>query len=221
MTQLWRFQLMENIYKEPLWRLAVNGVAAAGGHGISMPGPCPCGWAGPAAHDPAPAMCWQRHHFWDCPVAQAVLAAVGSALPAGSPPLTRPQVWLLQSPAGVHTDVWPAIAALALFAMERGRRYQWAHSRGQREEDDAAQPLITDFFPRLDGLPHAQPESLSVAAGRRAAAWFWCAAQDVAFSGQVPRPWLSIGSQHPVFFVEGGGLRVRLPPEAAALLQPL
>jgi hypothetical protein len=105
--------------------------------------------------------------------------------------------------------------------MERGRRYQWAHSRGQREEDDAAQPLITDFFPRLDGLPHAQPESLSVAAGRRAAAWFWCAAQDVAFSGQVPRPWLSIGSQHPVFFVEGGGLRVRLPPEAAALLQPL
>ncbi len=41
MTQLWRFQLMENLYKEPLWRLAVNGVAAAGGHGISMAGPCP------------------------------------------------------------------------------------------------------------------------------------------------------------------------------------
>lgn len=218
MTQLWRLQLVENVYKEPLWRLAVNGVAAAGGHGISMPGPCPCGWAGPAALDPAPAMCWQRHHFWDCPVAQAVVAAVSSALPAGTPPLTRPQVWLLQSPAGVHADVWPAIAALALYAMERGRRYQWAHSKGQSEVDDAAQPLITDFFPRLDGQPRAQPEALSTAAGRRAVAWFWCAAQDVTFTGQVPQPWISIGSLHPFFFVEGGSLRVRLPSDVASLL---
>jgi hypothetical protein len=212
MTQLWRFQLMENTYKETLWRLAVNGVAAAGGHGISMAGPCPCGWAGPAALDPSPAMCWQRHHFWDCPVAQAVVAAVTAALPAGSPPLTRQQVWLLQSPPGVHADVWPAVAALAIFAMERGRCYHWAHSKGHEVDDGAAQPLITDFFPRLDGQPHAQPEALSAAAGRRAVAWFWCAAQDIAFSGQVPSPWISIGCQHPFFYVEGGSLRVRLPP---------
>jgi hypothetical protein len=224
MTQLWRLQLMENMYKETLWRLTVNGVPAAGGHGISMAGPCPCGWEGPVAPAPAPApvaaMCWQRHHFWDCPVAQAVISTVQAALPASSPPLTRPQVWLLQPPAGVHAEVWPAIAALALHAMERGRRYQWATSQGQEVDDDATQPLITDFFPRLDGQPHTQPESLSVTAGRRAVAWFWSSAQDITFSGQVPQPWVSIGSQHPIFFVEGGSLRVRLPPDAAALLQP-
>jgi len=70
----------------------------------------------------------------------------------------------------VHADVWPAIAALAFSAKEHGRRYQWAHSEGHSQEDDAAQPLITDFFPRLDGQPHAQPEALSVAAGCRAVA---------------------------------------------------
>jgi hypothetical protein len=118
----------------------------------------------------------------------------------------------------VHADVWPAIAALALFAMERGRRLQWAVSQGKAEDDDSAQPLITDFFQRLDGLPHAQPETLSAKAGRRAVAWFWCAAQDIAFSGQVPRPWISIGSQHPIFFVEGGSLRVRLPPDVSGLV---
>jgi hypothetical protein len=133
-------------------------------------------------------MCWQRHHFWDCPVTQAVVATLTSALPAGSHPLTRPQIWLLQSPAGVYAAVWPAIAALALYVMERGRRYQWAHSKGHSKEDDAAQPLITDFFPQLDGQPHAQPEALSFAAGRRAVTWFWCAAQDITFSGQVPQP---------------------------------
>jgi hypothetical protein len=62
------------------------------------------------------------------------------------------------------------------------------------------------------------PEVLSVAAGRRAVAWFWYAAQDITFSGQVPQPWISIGSQHPLFFVEGGSLRVRLPPDVAALI---
>jgi hypothetical protein len=209
---------MENVYKEPLWRLTVNGVPAAGGHNISMAGPCPCGWEGPAARDPAPAMSWQRHHFWDCPVAQSVISAVAAALPVSSPPLTRQQIWLLQAPAGVHADVWPAIAALALYAMERGRCSQWALSKGQSEEGDAAQPLITDFFPRLDGEPHPEPEALSATAGRRAAAWFWCSAQDVTFSGQVPQPWISIGSQHPIFFVEGGSLRVRLPPDVAAHL---
>jgi hypothetical protein len=220
MTQLWRFQLMENLYKETLWCLTVNGVPAAGGHGICMAGPCPCGWEGPDAHTPAPAasMCWQRHHFWDCSVAQAVISTIQAALPAGSPPLTRTQIWLLQPPAGVHADVWPAIAALALHAMERGRRYQWATSKGQEVEDDAAQPLITDFFPQLDGQPHTQPESLSVTAGRRAVAWFWCSAQDITLTGQVPRPWISIGSQHPIFFVEGGSLRVRLPPDDASPL---
>ncbi len=111
-----------------------------------------------------------------------------------------------QSPAGVHADVWLAIVALALYAMERGRRYQWAHSKEHSKEDDAGQPLITDFFPRLDGQPHAQPEAFSVAAGRWAVAWFWCAAQDITFSGQVPQPWISIGSQHPLFLMEGGSL---------------
>jgi hypothetical protein len=45
--------------------------------------------------------------------------------------------------------VWPAIAALALFAMKHGHCFKWAHSKGREEEDGAAQSLITDFFLRL------------------------------------------------------------------------
>jgi hypothetical protein len=38
-----------------------------------------------------------EHHFLDCPVhvAQAVIATVNSAFPAGCPSLTLPQTWLL------------------------------------------------------------------------------------------------------------------------------
>jgi hypothetical protein len=217
LQQLWRFQLVENSYKETLWRLSVNGVPAAGGHGISMPGPCPCGWAGPEAADPSPALCWQRHHFWSCSVAQAVIAAVSSALPPSTPPLTRPQFWLLQAPPGVHADVWPTIAALALFAMDKGRRALWALSCN-KEPEDGAQALITDFFPRLDGQPHELPEPLATTAGRRAVAWFWSSAQDVVFTDSVPLPWSSIGAHHPIFFVDGASLKVRLPPAVASLL---
>jgi hypothetical protein len=35
----------DNWTKETLWRLIVNGVGGAGGHGIVCAGPCPCGWS--------------------------------------------------------------------------------------------------------------------------------------------------------------------------------
>jgi hypothetical protein len=103
--------------------------------------------------------------------------------------------------------------------MERGRRCLWALSRGE-EAEDAAQTLITDFFPRLDGLPHQLAEPLATIAGRRAVAWFWCSAQDVVFTDAVPLPWVSIGTDHPIFCVRDNALRVRLPPAVAGLPSP-
>lgn len=68
LKQLWHLQCSNHL-KEPLWRLAVNGVPAAGGHDISLPGPCPCGWQGPAAHLPTD----QRATAWPLPVAVPLL----------------------------------------------------------------------------------------------------------------------------------------------------
>jgi hypothetical protein len=103
--------------------------------------------------------------------------------------------------------------------MERGRRSLWALSRGA-DAGDAQQSHITDFFSRQDGLPHHLPEPLEAKAGRRAVAWFWTSAQDVAFTDAVPFPWASIGPHHPVFRVVEGTLKVQLPPAIAALPSP-
>ena len=86
--QLWHLHC-SNHHKEPLWRLAVNGVPAAGGHDISLPGPCPCGWQGPDEHLPADrrVAAWRRHCFWECSVAAKPVIAelLGStAAQAGS-----------------------------------------------------------------------------------------------------------------------------------------
>lgn len=71
------------------------------------------------------------HHFWDCPVAVAVVDSVLTALPAawctrvaGRPPLTMRHVWLMQRPAGpkkLHSGVWRVVCLAALTAMDVGR----------------------------------------------------------------------------------------------------
>ena len=48
MSALWRLD-WDNRRRETLWRLTLNGVAAAGGHGLALKGPCKCGWDGPPA----------------------------------------------------------------------------------------------------------------------------------------------------------------------------
>jgi hypothetical protein len=208
MAAVWRLD-WDNRRRETLWRLSVNGVAGAGGHGIAMQGPCKCGWAGPPA---GPAACdeWRAHHFWACPVAAAVVAELQSALPARCPPLTCAEVWLLRAPPGMHPGVWGVVCAAALEAMERGRRALWALGQSRL---DSSQTLITSFFLRKPPGPSAGAAAWPAAqapapplpalgpgagaaaaraaaaatarvvgqAQRRAAAWVWCILQDFAF----------------------------------------
>ena len=218
----------DNVHKEPLWRLTVNGVVGAGGHGICPSGPCPCGWAGPAASllGVERSLAWQRHHFWSCPVAVAVVAELLASLPP-SFELSCADVWLLRAPpqAGLHGGVWALVCMVALAAMHYGRRLLWSllmeNVADVEGEDGFTQTLITDFFPVVsagDGLA-AAPIPLPQRAARKAAAWFWCLLQDFVSLQTLPPSWMLDvpGATHPFIGVDRSArgqlqLRLNVPP---------
>ncbi len=112
LPRLWRIR-WENTQKELLWRLAVDGVPMPGNchmHGSALKA-CACG----GAVAPSPRL----HHFWDCLVAQAVVAAVSAAVGAAVP---WAALWLVLCPDGLCPVVWAVVCLAALSAMERGRR---------------------------------------------------------------------------------------------------
>ena len=228
MADLWRLK-WDNIHKEPLWRLTVNGVVGAGGHGISQREPCPCGWRGDEEavnqHGEQQAFSWRAHYFWHCPVAQAVLTELRATLPARVH-IECADVWLLRAPldAGVHAGVWGLVCMVALAAMAFGRKTLLAISLGEEDQRDTTQSLITAFFPILSG---SRP-SVSVVqrASRKAAAMFWCLLQDFVAVQEVPLGWgTEVAPDHPFVGVEAVGdggansqrgglwrLRLNIPP---------
>jgi hypothetical protein len=228
MAALWQLK-WDNIHKETLWRLTVNGVVGAGGHGISQRDPCPCGWGGceGAAHqdEEQRAFSWRSHCFWHCPVARAVISELATALPACER-VECADVWLLRGPlnAGVHAEVWALVCMVALEAMAFGRKALWAISRGEDDTRDAGQTRITDFFHVVSG--HRPSVSVVQRASRKAAAMFWCLLQDFVAVQEVPAWWGSeVGPDHPFVGVETGGggvassqrgslwkLRLNVPP---------
>ena len=178
LSTLWGIS-WDNSYKETLWRLLVNGVSGAGGHDIPHTGPCQCGWA-PPARDPARvddskhrAYALRLHCFWECPVAQAVVAELQRGLPAreAPPPLSPADVWLLQPPAGrtVHPGIWAFVCMVALHAMELGRRHLWSAA--------------------LRATAVGPPAQLVASASRVASAWMWCLLQDFVDLHEVPEGW--------------------------------
>ena len=216
MSKSWKFMNIENSIKETFWRLCLNGVAGAGGHGISMQGPCPCGWTNPHPQD---HMAAQQHHFWSCDVAKAVTKAINLQSPQGSPPCKLSHLWLMKPPNGFHEAIWPAIAMAAITAMERGRRYLWALSAGgDNHEEDAAQMPITNYFPAMDGgqVDHPAPENILEKACTRAQAWFWCNLHDLTSSDIIPATWYGPhAADHPLIYIINDQLKVRLPLELA------
>ena len=225
MQSLWKLP-WENERKETFWRLSVNGVRAAGGHGIVPSGPCACGWVGPPPEDeqPSRAMQLQAHVFWSCPVATAVRATLRSTLsqqPAA--PLPCSAVWLLQAPPHTHDGVWAVVCATAVEAMEFGRRYLWALARGQEEAEetlDPTQSLITAFFPVITPSPTATDDLTSARirrASHRAVAQFWCLLLDFVALNSVPKGWGAVPPDHPFIGVqqaegEKATLQLNLPP---------
>ena len=101
----------DNQHKEVFWRLALNGLPLA----ARMPKdgqPCSCGTSGPLPG--------RMHHFWECPVAVAVVSSLEAQL--GGQLLAPPNIWLAQPPVGVHTGAWELISLASISAMDAGRR---------------------------------------------------------------------------------------------------
>jgi hypothetical protein len=112
----------ESAFKEPLWRLALDGFPCHGGTHhppyysfqtqAIVPFSCLCGVVGGSP---------RMHHFWECPVACTLRQYVGLHLPAGVV-LQREHIWLLAPPPGLHAEVWLAVGMAAVHGMDAGRR---------------------------------------------------------------------------------------------------
>jgi hypothetical protein len=87
----------ENGYKEVFWRLAVNGVRAAGACQRCFSAPCPCGVVGSGAHGDCERL--RQHAFWECAIAQAVRPQVQHGL--GGALLQQWHLWLVDPPPSV------------------------------------------------------------------------------------------------------------------------
>jgi hypothetical protein len=71
------------------------------------------------------------HHFWACPVAQAVVDQLSVTIVR---PISRAEVWLAQTPEGVEQCVWDVVVLAAITAMEQGRRFMAATLAGDPQE---------------------------------------------------------------------------------------
>jgi hypothetical protein len=193
MRSVWKVP-WENSHKETLWRLAVNGVQGAGGLGICHRQACACGYQlSPAQVRAGAGYLHRQHAFWDCPVAQSVIAQLQRGL--GARQFSQWHVWLLQPPGeGVQPAVWRVVCLAALEAMDRGRRHMWWRIRQGGVE--AAAALLE--------------------ARTRASSAFWLALHDFARDGRlVPsRGWKAVGADHPFLAVH---FRIPLVPRVVVL----
>lgn len=207
LSSLWRLK-WENLEKEVLWRLAVDGIAGANAY--VQPRFCCrcCPEAGPLVP--------RAHCFWDCPVAIAVRQAIAAALLPATPVVSRASIWLCRPPPGVHIGVWRVVCLAALSAMEHGRRKLWGFGV---ETDQAAavsaaarQRTLEDVW----GLPAPAAAPCPIArASNRAVTDFWGRLTSFATLRLAPASWLGqVGINHP--FLCSGGVQVRMGPAAAA-----
>ena len=137
LPRLWQLP-WENSHKEALWRLAVDGVPLLGNTHIGgVPAACKCGMDLGGASP-------RLHHFWACPVAQAVVGAVSGA--SGSF-VSRDALWLVRCPAAWTRRfgmwcAWRPSARLNMVAVTSrpaaGRMGLWPRSYSAR----APRPLL-------------------------------------------------------------------------------
>lgn len=186
LARWWRLRVA-NVYKEPAWRLALDAFPTAAR--MDLDSPCvACGVRMPGC----------AHHFWTCPVAEAVRLEVEAQLAAwgwlaAGARLCCSSLWLGCVPhEGLHRMVWDMVCLAAVHACERGRAVAWA----------------------VRGLPGQTLGGVCASASRAAVGAFWEALADFAATAYVPRssrthalvaqPFLA---WHPVL-VAGNGLRV-------------
>lgn len=191
LQRLWPIK-WEKENKETLWRLTVDGVPLPGNTHLcnSAPERCGCGgFGGPGHHSASP----REHHFWECPVAQAVVQQIAAHVPG---PITRAQVWLAEAPQGMQQCVWDIISLAALTAMERARVGLRAATRNVPAPQATAQP--------------GTPSPVEVAKAR-AVLEFWQRLRGFAEMGVPRHNWDGVGPDHPILAVTEGRLQCAQP----------
>lgn len=198
LQEVWQLR-WENRFKSALWQLAVDGVRHPHNgpmerRAADAAAPAPrrtytCGCGGGA--------CSRLHHFWQCPVAQAVVSEMRLALP-GQPHLTREHVWLAIPPSlapgrEMHGHVWLVACMAALTAIESGRKYMAKQLFEQRARAAMGTRDIRDFMPGV--------ESPAQRVARAARRQFWANVTNFASKGvhgAGMRRWAAgIPSDHP------------------------
>lgn len=176
LRQLWQLK-WDNHFKEVYWRLVLNGLATSARLHLSQPcGVCGCA---PGLHEPGVG---RRHHFWDCPVAQAVVAALQQQLPSAwcHEPLQPHHVLFMHRPAGVspattvHKHVWRVVCLAAVCAMDEGRKAAAVYHLEEQQTAlaaaeaarqprvDEGQRRISDFWQPVPLNPEQQQRRLLV-----------------------------------------------------------
>ena len=179
MQKVWKLK-WDNKRKEILWRLVHNGLPTAARMGGRVDMPCACGVSVPD---------WS-HHFWDCPVAQAVRQVVQGMMPQGTTQLQPCHILLGCRPhTAIHSGVWQVVVLAAMSAMEKGRMLLTTWLLKQSRGEVMPQHVCT------------QQQRVQVAA-KVAVATFWDMLQDFASLRLYPPAWLQqVGFHHPFLAV--------------------
>lgn len=205
----WSQVRWEAEYKEPLWRLALDGIGLRGSTHLRhlSTEQCACGGYGGAAGQ----SCSPRvHHFWECPVAVAVRRQAEGHL---STELGRHHMWLGVPPLGCQEAPWDVVSMAMLWAAEHARQGLRAAAKGGGPgvQGRAGGPQGSARVRR--GLQAAAGGSQAQAAATatplqeaclRAAALFWSALRSFAALGMPKRGWQDVGTSHPILWVSGG-----------------
>ena len=151
LRRLWKVR-WENHYKEPFWRLSVDGFPMVGNSHLSRlaAAVCPCG----APASPSP----RDHAFWDCPVARAVLESLEPQVPGVV--LCKHHVWLALPPPGVLPAVWDVVCLAAVFSVDVGRKclYSPVPAGGLFSVvDRASYKAVVTFWSCLASFAELQP----------------------------------------------------------------
>ena len=162
----------ENTRKEFFWRLCLDGIPTASRMHL-VGESCACGSLAPD----------RGHHYWECPVAEAVLHELHRNL--GGPALRRVHVWLARPPIStLHKELWLVVCQAALLAMDKGRRVLTAIRLGSDEAPA--------------GAPVLPPDVQLVLARKVAVVSFWDLLQDFIGLRLCPHAWLQqVPAQHP------------------------
>jgi hypothetical protein len=119
LRKLWKLP-WDNSRKEVFWRLTLDGLpSAARMHMLGVS--CDCGVVAPD----------RQHHFWGCPVAQAITQVMRRQLPPQCH-VRRINVWLCRPPSpDVHVGVWQVVCLAAIISMNKGRQLIYKLSTSQ------------------------------------------------------------------------------------------